>query len=247
MPAIELNPEGVVALLGDYTPFLADLGKRLGELGHLTVRAGSISDAMELAESRKLRFSAALLHPEIPASRLAIELNQLRQCSRSAGLVYIAAGERPQKLACNRLREAGVEWALWNPVSDNELRFQLNRATSGWRHDHLRGQLRAPTNWSTLISASGREKLAQIYTLSGSGAFLATQRPSLSGAELTLELHLPSGSVEVTGHVVYTNVPGNRSLDRLPSGMAVKFGDTPLEAERAIRESVNARASDLAT
>jgi hypothetical protein len=68
----------------------------------------------------------------------------------------------------------------------------------------------------------------------------------MNGADLTLELPLPSGTVHVTGHVVYTNVPGNRCRNHLPNGMAVEFEDTPLEIERAIRESVDTSASRLA-
>ena len=239
------HPERAVVVLGD-TPYLSEVSERVRRLGHRIIRVRTFSAAIAIAETRNLRFSAALLDPEISNTQLGRMLNELRRRSLSPNLVCLAAGERPRDLACARLRGAGLELALWDPISDHDLRFQMNRAVSGWSHDQLRGESRAPTDWATRVFSRGREKFARIYTFSGSGAFLATHRPSLEGADLTLELRLPSGPVHVAGRVVYTNVPGNRQRDRLPNGMAVEFEDTPPDIEHAIRASVDARASDLA-
>lgn len=242
---MESYPERAVVVVGRKSDSLTRLCERVERLGHLTVSAEDFSEVIELAESQNLQFSAALLDPEIPATRLGRVLNTVRRSSHSGGLVYLAAGAQPRNLACARLREAGVELALWDPISDHDLRFQLNRAMSGWTHEQLRGEVRAPSDWPTRIFARGREKSARIYSFSGSGAFLATRRPSLTGADITLELPLPSGLVHVAGRVVYTNVPGNRQRSRLPHGMAVEFDEMPLDVERAIRSSVDARTSEL--
>lgn len=242
-----LHTETVVAVLGDYSASISNLAKRVQQLGHRTLRAKTLTRSIELADRRNLRFSAVLLDPEIHADPLGPLLDQVRRGTRCGDLVYLAAGKRPNPLARERLRRAGVELALWDPASDHDLRFQLNRAMSLWTFDQLRGESRAPTDWSTRIFSRGREKAARIYSFSCSGAFLATSRPSSEGADLTLELPLPSGPVRLPGRVVYTNVPGNRHRPQLPNGMAVEFEDLPVEIGRSIRQSVDQRASDLAT
>jgi len=242
---MESQQEAVIAVLGDYGPSLSNLSELVRELGHHTVRAKTPLQVIELARNRKLHFSAALLNPLIASTKLSRVLSEVRRRTQSPNLVFLAAGERPRALASARLREAGVELALWDTVSDHDLRFQLNRATSGWAYNQLRGEFRAPTDWTTQVFSNGREKPADIYTFSGSGAFLATPRPSLTGADLTLELPLPSGPVRVSGEVVYTNVPGNRRRSQLPNGMAVQFHDPPPAVANAIRDSVAAKTLDL--
>jgi hypothetical protein len=243
--SMETDSSRVVAVLGR-DPSFGDLIERLRLLGHRTLRADGFEDAGELAEVHKLRFSAVLLDPAIQARTLRLAVNQFRQQTHSASLVYLAAGPPPESVLRGRLRDAGVELAVWDPVSDHDLRFQLNRAVSGWTHEQLRGEQRAPINWNTRVVTQGREKMAHVYTISGSGAFLATRRPSLEGADLLLELPLPSGATQVTGRVVYTNVPGTNQLTGLPDGMAVQFESPPQAVERAIRDSVDAKALELA-
>jgi hypothetical protein len=245
MPVEELDNSRVVAVLGR-DPSFEDLTERLRRLGHRTLQAATFDEASELAARDQLRFSAVLLDPAIQSRELGLAVNRFRQQTRSASLVYLAAGPPPEPVLRGRLREAGVELAVWDPVSDHDLRFQLNRAVSGWTHEQLRGEQRAPIAWTTRIMTGDREKLAHIYTISGSGAFLATRRPSLQGAGLTLELPLPAGMTQVTGRVIYTNVPGNTRRIQLPDGMAVQFEGTPQAVEQAIRTSVDAKTLQLA-
>ena len=242
---METNSSRVVAVLGR-DPSFEDLTERLRRLGHRTLRAASFDEASELAERRHLRFSAVLLDPAIQSRELGLAVNRFRQQTHSASLVYLAAGPPPESILRGRLREAGVELAVWDPVSDHDLRFQLNRAVSGWTHEQLRGEQRAPIDWTTRVMTRGREKMARVYTISGSGAFLATRRPSLQGADLMLELPLPSGAAHLSARVVYTNVPGNTRRVQLPDGMAVQFEDTPQDVERVIRTSVDSKTQELA-
>ena len=79
-----------------------------------------------------------------------------------------------------------------------------------------------------------REKTARVYTISGSGAFLATRAPSLQGAELTLELPLPAGASQVSGRVIYTNVPG--TAQRAVPGPKSARGIGGADAMQRVRE-----------
>jgi hypothetical protein len=65
----------------------------------------------------------------------------------------------------------------------------------------------------------------------------------MRGAELAVELPLPSGRVSLLGRVLYTNVPGNLKRDHLPTGMGVAFVRTPAAEAAAIEAEVEGMAA----
>jgi hypothetical protein len=147
---------------------------------------------------------------------------------------------RPDEEGLSRLRDAGAERALWDPVCDHTLRFVLNDTFARRNNSRRRSELRVPTDWSTSILVAGRRKSGRIYTLSTQGCYLATARPSIRGATAVIELPLPSGELRIAGGVVYTNVPGNLQKKKLPTGMALRFQDaTEAQIER-IRDTIAA-------
>jgi hypothetical protein len=215
-------------------------------MGFRTVRAKTPVDAIELAEERGFFFGAALMEPELPAVDLAETLAALRERAASPALVFIAAGPPAGAEVRRRLRDGGVTLALWEPVADHALRFQLNQAMAKRRADYLRSEARIPTNLSAGIVTGGRRKQANVYSLSGGGAFLETGRPSMAGASLTVELPFPAGIVRVSGRVLYTNVPGNLACSSLPTGMAVRFNDDDFGTCDEIRRNVSAFSAHYA-
>lgn len=223
---------------------LAPLVERLRTLGFLAVRAKTPEEALQLAESPRYDFAAALLPFDLPAADLRGALSSLRDRA-SRRLACVAVGTRPDAEGLSRLRDAGVELAVWNPIDDGVLRFQLNRAVSSFAGESLRRELRAPTDWRVRFLAGGRSKDATLYSLSAGGAFLSTQRPSTRGADVAVELPLPAESVAVRGRVLYTNVPGNLMKGTLPLGMAVQFAGVGADVVDSIRHAVAERALAL--
>ena|GEM_PF-602169 len=233
-----------VLLLDGATHRLAAVAQRLPLLGFSAVRAKTPEEALQLVESPRYDFGAALLPPDLPVANLAGALQILRERG-ARRLVCIAIGSKPGPEGLDRLRSAGVELAVWNPIDDATLRFQMNRALFAFQGESLRREVRAPTDLRVRFSAAGRQKEAALYTLSARGAFLATPRPSLRGASVAVELPLPAEHLAVGGRVLYTNVPGNLQRATLPLGMAVEFTALTREAETSIRRSVAQRALAL--
>ena len=134
------------------------------------------------------------------------------------------------------LAEGGVEFALWEPVDAHTLRFQINKALAG----HLpqasrRGALRAPASWPAELRVRRRHEKARVYTISASGAFLATSAPAPQRTRVVARMSLPMATVRAAGRVVFTNAPGHLMQRSLPVGMAVRFEDTPPETEALFR------------
>ncbi len=180
----------------------------------------------------------------VPSSRvsepLAEELAALRAAapSRLRGAVV---GPRPSHLEVKGFRAAGFEYGAFDPCTDSELRCVLNLTLydpGGWKS---RTEMRVPTPLQARISARGREKTARLYTLSLSGAFLATERPLMDGASLRVEVPLPSGPVTLQARVVWSNVPGNLLQPNTPLGMGVHFVRVPAEEGEAIAFYVDER------
>lgn len=233
-----------VLLLDGASHRLAQVAERLHALGFSAVRAKTPEEALQLIESPRYDIRAALLPPDLPVTNLTGALEALRERG-ARRLVCVGVGARPSLEGLDRLRSAGVELALWNPLDDATLRFQVNRALSAFQGESLRREVRAPLDARVRFSAGGRQKDATIYTLSARGVFLTTPRPSMRGASVAVELPLPSESLAVGGRVLYTNVPGNLQKASLPIGMAVEFTALTREAEESIRRSVSQRALAL--
>ncbi|HYB12915.1 MAG TPA: PilZ domain-containing protein [Myxococcota bacterium] len=232
-----------ILLLDGANHRLSAVAERLPLLGFSAVRAKTPEEALQLVESPRYDFGAALLPPDLPVANLAGALQVLRERGAHR-LVCIAIGSKPGAEGLDRLRSAGVELAVWNPIDDATLRFQMNRALFAFQGESLRREVRAPTDLRVRFSAGGRQKEASLYTLSARGAFLATPRPSLRGASVAVELPLAE-NLAVGGRVLYTNVPGNLQRTTLPLGMAVEFTALTPEAENSIRRSVAQRALAL--
>lgn len=228
-------------VLGDHGTVLSDLSDRIRRHGYRAVRAKTPQDAIDIAAERGFRFEVALIESGLAAPDLRAAVDLIRQRAGTPEMVTIAMGERPEAGERARLRAAGVQQALWEPVGDHALLFHLNRATSSCGA-HLRAAQRVPTEWQTRVMVAGRAKPAWVYSLSTGGAFLATERPSMRGAELAVELPLPSGRVSLLGRVLYTNVPGNLKRDHLPTGMGIEFVHTPPREAAAIDAEVNGLA-----
>ena len=205
---------------------LGPLAMRLAQLGFHALRAKTAEQAVETLSDPRYAIAAILLPEDLPVFDLDRALEAFRTSGDAVEPMLIACGRHPDADRRNRLRAAGAELALWNPVDDHTLRFQINRALAGHGPElRSRSSERVPTNWPIRVRGAGREKHAKLYTLSCQGGFVATSSPSMSRAQVQLELPLPGEDVRVDAEVVMTNVPGNLVRTNLPIGMGVRFGE----------------------
>lgn len=238
-----MGAENTILVLGDHQTTLSTLAERCRRLGYRAVRATTPDDAIRLSEERGFRFGAALLRPDWTVRDIASALEELRTRCRSPHMAAIATGTAPDRRGRERMRRCGVALALWEPIGDHALRFQLNRAMSTTGPDLLRGDERTPTGWSARILSRGRSKSAAVYSMSQDGAFLVTQRPSQRGARIAVQIELPEEVLSLDAEVVYTNVPGNLQRRRLPDGMAVRFLDLDAQDQVRLRRSLQDSAA----
>ncbi|HVP31819.1 MAG TPA: PilZ domain-containing protein [Myxococcota bacterium] len=234
-----------VLLLGAESPAMRQLRIRLSTLGYRGVPAKTPEQAQLVLQMARGAIRAAVLPPDLPVVDLG---RTIRFLTGIAGqLWFLAAGPPPAREERARLRDAGVSYALFDPLHDHDLRFQLNRAFA--RSSIVRGRrrtLRAPTRWNVPVWTPAGRREAGLYTVSASGAFLATPTPSLRGTVLRVALPLPGSTIELAARVVSTNVAGNLAQKILPSGMAVAFEGTSEDAEARLHLYAQERLNALA-
>jgi hypothetical protein len=214
-------------VLGANAPEMELLRARLGRMGYRAVPAKTPDQARSFLRVAGGRVGAVVVPSDLPVMNLRSALLSLRTLTGGGDeLVFLAGGRDPGAEGRRRLRDAGVELAVFDPCDTHTLRFQVNRALSGDKRTRGRRRtVRAPADWPVVIhTGAGRVKEGRIYSISASGAFVTVQQPCMTRARVTLDLAVPQASrVSATARVVMTNVPGNVMRRSLPFGMGVQF------------------------
>jgi hypothetical protein len=228
---------------------LEPVAQRLRLLGIAALRAKTAAEARAALADPRAAIGAVLIPPDPPTLDLPRALRVLTRAPDGGVLPPLVCGPRPDPEARVRLREAGAELALWEPLDDHTLRFQVNRALArGAPGTVPRRALRVPTHWPVQVRMGARTRPAHVYSVSTRGAFLATAGPALrrSLVHVTLPLADDQGErLRLAGEVVATNVPGNLRRRNLPLGMGVRFLGLGPGAERTLQRYADERARDL--
>ena len=221
------------------------LAGRVRALGLEPVLVANLGEACVILEEGPLYITAALLPTSLPSRELKAAVKQLRKVGPASGIVMVSYGEAPTRDERKRLRSGGLSLALWDPIDDGTLRFQLNRALDGERLREVRGDPRVPTYLLARVVHAGRSKDAIVYSLASGGAFLETPRATMDGVDVDIEIRLPGHPVRTRAHVVFSNVPGNLQRPNLPLGMGVRFEDVASQDTKALRNYVVKRLEQL--
>jgi hypothetical protein len=225
---------------------LEPMAQRLAQLGFHAQRVKTGDEARELLRDPRYEVGGVALPPDLAAAGLEGAVAAFRASGRAEPPTLIVAGPRPDADGRARLRRAGVRFALWTPADDHTLRFQANRVLAGGGPRRAaRVAERVPTNWPVKIRCGGREKWAKVYSVSTSGAYLVTSRPSMVRALVYLDLPLPGEDVPIAGEVMMTNVPGNLVQRNLPIGMGIRFRATDPDAAQRLVAFTTDRSRQL--
>jgi hypothetical protein len=226
---------------------LRRLATRLDACGYPVAEVGGAAGACALLVDRGGAQRAAILPTALAALEgfdLAAATRALCALAPSRKLTLLAWGSAPEPSARARLRTAGVELALYEPVDVAVLRFQLNRALAPG--DAPRRARRAPLDREVALLRWRRSRRARVYTLSSQGAFILTEEPLRPGRRLTLEVPIGMLRPRARARVVLSNPPGARARADLPPGMAVAFHPLDAPSAAVIERLVVERLAGLA-
>ncbi|MBW2274827.1 MAG: PilZ domain-containing protein [Deltaproteobacteria bacterium] len=233
--------EHVILLAGSNPQHAEELAGRVGAMEAVPVVVPGIDDAIALLRENQVDFGALMVPTHFDAKGLKKRLKPLIAEASPDGLALVSVGPPPAKDQRRQLRGAGFKLALWDPIDDGILRFQLNRALNAEHDGNKRSNPRVPTFLLSRIFVGGREKDAVVYSLSSTGAFLETPRATMDGAEIELEIRIPGSSIRTHAEVVFCNVPGNLQRPKLPLGMGVRFQGLDKGSLKLLRSYVEER------
>jgi hypothetical protein len=219
------------------------LAGRLSLLGACRgVRATDLESALRAQATSHRAFPVGFVASDHGLDDLPAALRMLGEHGLGGSMHWVAFGPRPAPDAMARLRSAGVGFALFEPASDEELRFVLNQALHRNETSIPRIEQRVPADLPARIVTKNGEKVALIYNLSATGAYVATPRPTLRGGSVQLLFSLPGGEVVLHAQVMWNNVPGNLRRFNAPIGMGLRFTAVPDDLQEELLRWVEKRA-----
>ncbi len=236
------RPRDAVLVIG-FPSVSGGVATRLIALG---VRPISVDDP-PAAAARLAREVAPVRAAIVPTLAPFLTPGALWRLTRTTGrspLRCLAMGPRVDDASLENLRRAGVQTTLWEPYTDRELRFALNRAQHDDTRSQNRSHPRAATDLLARIRLSTREKVGLVYSLSAVGCYVETDRPCVPGGFVSLHIPLPGCGLEIPARVAFSNVPGDFERRNLPHGMALEFLDLGLAQKAAIAQYVDAKLAE---
>jgi hypothetical protein len=206
---------------------------RLIRLGIDSFYAPDPDEALLLAQQEAGRIRLLLVAPAVEKQGLERILEQLEERVPDLLRSLVAIGPKPDEATRNALREAGVEWALWEPWDDSALRTVVSAAMAPQSVGTQRRAPRIPTTLLCRAFIGIHRKDGLVSSLSEGGAFLEMPHPFPVGTRLTLEIELGDGSIVTKAEVRYTH-DGDDARRELASGMGVAFRDLAPEAKERL-------------
>ena len=99
-----------------------------GEIGVEVIVVPHVDAAVQAIASAQAPISAVFLSTAIAVRQQKKAVKAIRAAGPAAGLHFVSIGAAPTRSERRALRSAGLEFALWGPIDESALRFQLNRA-----------------------------------------------------------------------------------------------------------------------
>ena len=227
---------GRVLIVDDDERSLGPTALRLGRLG-IDVHYASDPDEARLLlaeEVESIRVVAS--SPDVELAKVGSLMDQLASTHGERGRLLVI-GDRPDEERRAAMREAGVDWVLWTPVNDAELRCLVRSAMSSRDRNSERREPRVPVDLVATISVGPRREVVVVSSLSPRGAFIETNDPLPVGRSVRIELPIPNDQFRGFARVVHSQA-ADPSRPTLQSGMGVSFFGVDRDAERLLRKAV---------
>jgi hypothetical protein len=227
--------ERFVLVLDTQSSELGRAAMRLLELGIDVLYANDLDEAMLLAHQERGRLAAVVAPVALGREVLLAALERLCTGLRAGPRGLVLVGPEPEPASVQTLKDRGVEWGLWEPFDERELRFAVTAAMSTGDHADPRKEVRIPKAIRSAVFTGRHRKEVTIHDLSATGAYLATKRPFLEGTRLTLEIPLPDETLVCKVEVVNAKTADKPGRPDVPDGMGVAFTELSEQAEGALR------------
>jgi hypothetical protein len=229
-----MSSQKSVLVVDDAKGALGEVALRLIRLGVAGFYAKDEVEAWLLAQQEAASIRVLLVAPHVDPAGVARILGLLRGHASGLARSSIAVGAAPDEATRAGLREAGVEWALWEPYDESALRMVLSNAMAPALAGEPRRSERLPTTLLGRAFKGLHRKDGVVCILSSEGAFLEMPHPYEEGTRITLEIDVEGESLVAKAEVRDARERGGDGASEYPAGMGVVF----LELAPAAREKL---------
>jgi len=225
-------------MLDDGEGTLGNVALELTRLGVLILYTPFSDEAALLARQERGNIRLIVISPWTDLDLVRDLAQQLAPDLEGVPPPIVVTGPKPDEQRLAQLRELGVAWALWAPADLEDVRFIVTTAmvlpSEQWR----RKEQRVPANLPVAINGPGGPKLGRLLSLSGGGAFVATNHLPDPGTRLRLGFYLDGDDVELDAEVVHVTPRPAAWTASFPRGIGIAFADLTPETADEIREWV---------
>lgn len=227
---------------------LGDFSLGLLSLGLHPHHSFDLDELILLAAEHRARVGALA----VDGAQLCAQLERIRkELLEPNGLSLACAVPVGAPLAseeCERLAQAGVRWAAFDPITPRELRFVLALALASSDSREARASARVPVELPVQVTTGERTFRATLHDLSIGGAYVAARSPLKPGTRLGLDFELDGVRIRAAAEVRWRTALDGGFAGWLDPGMGVCFDAFAPEVQSAlIRFTSNAERRFLLT
>ncbi|HPG25419.1 MAG: EAL domain-containing protein [Spirochaetaceae bacterium] len=175
--------------------------------------------------------------PSIDLAAVGEVLEQVRKLARDHVPRWLVIGDPPDAERREAVRTAGVDWVLWAPYADPELRFFVAAARTNRSWKVNRQTVRVPVDAIAWIRAGGQRATGVVTSLSRRGAFIETEDEFESGQPIRLEFKVESRRISVFANVTGIRRPADGDDDQA-AGINVIFYEVDERSDGLIAEAI---------
>ncbi|MBW2385433.1 MAG: EAL domain-containing protein [Deltaproteobacteria bacterium] len=229
--------KGRVLLIDNGSGYLGTVALRLGHLGIDIHYASALDEAHLFIAQERDAIRLIACPPTIDAKAVRGVLDSLAQAT-GEDRRFIVIGERPNDATRQKFRDAGVDWVLWAPFNDAELRYVVKSGMAR-REDLIdRREVRVPVDLIANIWSGERREVAVVSSLSPRGAFIELSEPLRMGSSLRIEMDLAGDRFRGFARVVHVHAE-DADQPNEPSGVGVTFYGADRDEERLLRKAIS--------
>lgn len=227
---------GCVLLADDEDASLANVADRLDKIGIDVYHATDLDEAREYFAAEHDTIRLIGLAPTHGTETLRDLVNDFER-EGGGKQSFAVIGEVPDDDVRAELREMGIEWALWTPFNDTELRYVVNSSTAPRDVNVSRTEMRIPVDLIANVWSGGRREVAVVSSLSPRGAFIELSEPIRKGSSVRVEMDLAGDQFRGFARVAYVHADEDQQPYQ-PSGVGVTFYGTDREEDLLLRKAI---------
>jgi diguanylate cyclase (GGDEF)-like protein len=231
------DKDGRVLIIDDGSGYLGTIALRLGHLGIGTHYVSEVDEAYLFVAQEMEAIRLIAFPPTIdPGLVLAVRDQLTKKIGEERRLVVI--GDRPDDAVRLKMRSAGVDWVLWAPFDDVELRYVTKSAMTVREPLENRRGVRVPVDLIANVKCRERKELSVVSSLSTRGAFLEMSEPFPFGSSLRIDIDLGGDRFRGFARVIHVQ-PEDPDQPSEPSGVGVTFYGAERDEMALLRKTIS--------